>query len=272
MKRSSLVAWFITLTLCATPALAQTAADEATSPTTPASAEAVAAVTATAPVQSVLPSWGSLFTGLGNDFRQLPSWETGAILGVAGGLSLAVHEQDSRWTEKISGSPALEETFESGSTIGGGLEQIGVAVATFAAGRATHHPQMASVGADLVRAQIVNSVLTQSIKLTVDRQRPNGGHFSFPSGHTSGTFATATVLQRHFGWKVGIPAYGLAAFVAGSRIQTSSHFTSDVIFGAAVGIVAGRAVTVGHGKAKFAVTPLAAPGGAGVGLTLLGAR
>ena len=60
------------------------------------------------------------------------------------------------------------------------------------------------------------------------------------------TFATATVLQRDLGWKVGVPAYGLATYVAASRIQDKRHFLSDVTFGAAIGIVAGRSVTIGQ--------------------------
>ena len=84
------------------------------------------------------------------------------------------------------------------------------------------------------------------------------------------TFATATVLQRDLGWKIGVPAYGLATYVAASRIQDKRHFLSDVAFGAAIGIVAGRSVTVGGGDTKFAVAPTAAPGGGGISFTWLG--
>jgi membrane-associated phospholipid phosphatase len=58
--------------------------------------------------------------------------------------------------------------------------------------------------------------------------------------------------------------------VAASRIQTQRHYLSDVAFGAAIGIVAGRTVTIGHGNARFAVSPAAAPGGAGVNFTWVG--
>ena len=78
--------------------------------------------------------------------------------------------------------------------------------------------------------------------------------------------------QRHFGWKVGIPAYGAASYVAASRLQTNRHYLSDVAFGAALGIVAGRTVTVGHGNARFAVAPVAAPGGGGIAFTWIGNR
>jgi len=105
------------------------------------------------------------------------------------------------------------------------------------------------------------------VKMSVRRGRPDGTQFSFPSGHTSVSFASATVLQRHFGWKAGVPAYAMASYVAASRIHDKRHFLSDVAFGAAVGIVSGWTVTMGHGDAKMTMTPVAAPGGAGLSLS-----
>jgi membrane-associated phospholipid phosphatase len=107
------------------------------------------------------------------------------------------------------------------------------------------------------------------LKYSIRRVRPDDTPFSFPSGHTAVSFASATVLQRHFGWKIGVPAYALASYVGASRIQAKRHYFSDVAFGAALGIVAGRSVTVGRGDGRFAVAPMAAPGG-GVGFTWIG--
>src|SRR5436190_2211768 len=75
----------------------------------------------------------------------------------------------------------------------------------------------ANAGRDLVRAQISAASFTYAIKYAVDRQRPNGDPRSFPSGHAAASFATATVLQEHYGWKLGLPAYAMAAYVAGER-------------------------------------------------------
>jgi membrane-associated phospholipid phosphatase len=112
--------------------------------------------------------------------------------------------------------------------------------------------------------------ITAAVKLSVRRGRPDGTEFSFPSGHSSVSFASATVLHRHFGWKVGAPAYAVATYVAASRIQEKRHFLSDVVFGAAVGIAAGRTVTIGRGDTRFALAPMASAGGAGVSFTWLG--
>jgi len=77
-----------------------------------------------------------------------------------------------------------------------------------------------------------------------------------------------TGLQRHFGWTAGVPAYAVASYVAASRVQTQRHYLSDVAFGAALGIVAGRTIGVGHGR-QLTLTPLPAPRGGGVSFTLV---
>jgi membrane-associated phospholipid phosphatase len=112
--------------------------------------------------------------------------------------------------------------------------------------------------------------LTIGIKEATRRSRPEGAGFSFPSGHTTAAFASATVLQQHFGWKVGIPAYAVAAYVGASRVEMRRHYLSDVAFGAALGIVAGRTVTIGH--QRLLITPMATPEGAAAGFTWLGRK
>jgi membrane-associated phospholipid phosphatase len=209
-------------------------------------------------------SLGSLFTTLGHDFARLPSKKNFVILGIGGAMALAVHPADRELTARATGSDPLEDLFEVGSAAGNGWVHMGAALGTYVLGRGTGHEHMQIFGADLLRAQTVNGVMTQGIKLAVRRARPDQGQYSFPSGHASATFATATVLQRHFGWKVGIPAFGVATYVAGSRLQENQHYASDVIFGAAIGIVAGRTVKVGRGPGQFVVSPMAVPGGAGV--------
>ncbi|MEZ5283865.1 MAG: phosphatase PAP2 family protein [Vicinamibacterales bacterium] len=147
--------------------------------------------------------------------------------------------------------------------MGGGFVQIGGAVGVYVAGRITHHPQTALLEADLIRGQAINALLTHGIKLSVRRTRPDGSSFSFPSGHTSSTFATAAVLRA---WMVKRAACVTSA-MGGSRVQENRHYVSDVLFGAAIGIVSGRTATIGHGRATFAVAPLAAPDRVGVLLT-----
>ncbi len=234
-----------------------TAIAESSQPTGPADGKA--AVSA--------PSIGSLFGDLRHDVRRLPTRTNGIWLGAAGALALAVHSRDATLTRKAVASDGLDTLVEGGSFVGGGLVQAGAAFGTYALGRLTKHPNLAIVGADMVRGQILNTVLTQGTKIAVDRRRPDGSRFSFPSGHSSATFTTATVLQRHFGSKAGVPAYVMATYVAASRLHDNKHYLSDVIFGAGIGIVSGRAVTVGRGANTFAFGPLLTPRGVGVALT-----
>ncbi len=62
---------------------------------------------------------------------------------------------------------------------------------------------------------------------------------SFPSGHASAAAAAATLLAD----RSAIPGvwYGLAAIVATSRVHVGIHHASDVLAGAALGLVLGRA-------------------------------
>jgi membrane-associated phospholipid phosphatase len=205
-----------------------------------------------------------------HDFKNVPSWTNVAILA-AGGLGAAVgHSSDAALTRTLSGSPTMSNLFSVGERVGGARSQLAAALGTYAIGKISGQTKIARVGADLIQSQILAQTMTAAIKMSVRRTRPDGTEYSFPSGHSSVTFATATVLPRDLGWKAGIPAYALATYVAASRIQDKRHFLSDVTFGAAIGIVAGRSVTVGHGDAKFAVAPSAAPGGGGVSFTWLG--
>ena len=93
--------------------------------------------------------------------------------------------------------------------------------------------------------------------------------YSFPSGHASGSFATATVLWRHLGWKVGVPSSLLALFASASRLQQNEHYLSDALIGASIGIAGGRTVTMGHGRHGLIVAPVPVAGGAAVTFTLV---
>ena len=86
-------------------------------------------------------------------------------------------------------------------------------------------------------SQAVTAGLTDLLKVTTWRRRPDGGNsLSFPSGHTSSAYAWATFVWRRYGWQWGLPAYAFAAFVGFSRIQDDRHWLSDVLAGALLGV------------------------------------
>jgi membrane-associated phospholipid phosphatase len=78
--------------------------------------------------------------------------------------------------------------------------------------------------------------VSYGLKYTINETRPNGGDHSFPSNHTSISFASAEFMRKRYGWEYGIPAYIAATFVAYSRVESKQHYTQDVIAGAAIGI------------------------------------
>ena len=206
-------------------------------------------------------SVASLFTSLPADFAHLFTPANGIIVGVGGAGSLAIHPKDDDIAANIyAASGGRHDFFRAGAPAGDGAEQGAFALGMYIAGRASHSARIGALGADLVDAQIVNGVITQGLKTAVDRKRPTGSTHSFPSGHTSATFATAAVVEQHYGWKVAAPFYALGGYVSLSRMVDNQHWASDVIFGAAVGIVSGRAASFGHGQ-KVSVSPTIVPRG-----------
>ena len=96
---------------------------------------------------------------------------------------------------------------------------------------------------DHARTVIWQAGIVQVLKFSFGKQRPgNSTHYrSFPSGHTSTAFATATALTYAYGWKVGAVAYPLAVFVAAARVSDDAHWASDVVGGAFLGTLVARA-------------------------------
>jgi membrane-associated phospholipid phosphatase len=111
----------------------------------------------------------------------------------------------------------------------------------------------------LAEAYAATMAVVYVLKPVVDRQRPDGGRQSFPSGHAASAFAGAAFLQRRYGWSYGVPAYAMATFVAYSRVESKRHWTSDVVAGGVLGIAGNLAFT--HRRVKVAVQPAVVPRG-----------
>jgi membrane-associated phospholipid phosphatase len=249
------------------PAAGQQPSPDTASLTPPALANSAAAQDGLLLERERFP-FANLFKDLVSDVKHLPSRDNAWIAGIGAGLALASHQGDHSVAMNAPKPGNFEEVFDGGAVAGGGLAQIGAAFGAYAVGRFSGNDKLAAVGRDLVRAQVFNTILTQGIKLAVQRERPDGSDsYSFPSGHASTAFATATVLQRYYGLKVGLPAYALATYVATSRLTENKHYLSDVAFGAAIGVIAGRTSTLHLGGSAFAIAPMIGPhGGAGISL------
>ena len=210
----------------------------------------------------------ALFGNLLEDIKHLPSLQNVYIAGGGGALALAAHPADAGVGVFMTNHYDTANTiFAPGKYIGDTPEQVALSIGTYAYGRLFDSPKVAHFGMDLLQAQIITEMLVEPLKFAVGRPRPDGSNNqSFPSGHAAITFATATVIERHLGWRKSLLAYGIASYVAASRIHDNRHYLSDVVFGAAVGTIAGRTV-VHHAADYWAVNPVKLPGGVAILVT-----
>jgi membrane-associated phospholipid phosphatase len=231
-------------------------------------AEATTASTAAVPqLPRVSPVPQTNFFKLsGGDFKNFFSADTARTLAYTSIVAIGSAPWDREGVNNGFNIPTT--VFQSGNVIGSFAFQVSAGAATYAIAKVVHNPKAAEVGRDIVRAQIVSQVMVQALKFTVQRERPDGSNSqSFPSGHASSAFATAGVLNRHYGWKVGAPAYALGSYVALARMSWNRHHATDVVMGAGFGIAAARTVTMTVAKSKFNIGVQPQVGGASVNFT-----
>ena len=219
----------------------------------------------------------SLAKDSAQDFLAFPRRRsTWAILAIAGGAAALAHPIDETANAHLRGSPAVGRFFAPGKYLGQTYTQVGVAVGLYTVGRfvvpkasegESQTNRWSHLGFDLIRAQIVSQSITHTIKLSVRRDRPDGTCCAFPSGHAASAFAAASVIERHFGYRLAWPTLLAATYVGASRLHDNRHFVSDVIFGAAIGTASGWTIVGRHGRDKYALMP--APVRGGLMLTLV---
>ncbi|HXI28811.1 MAG TPA: phosphatase PAP2 family protein [Vicinamibacterales bacterium] len=201
------------------------------------------------------------------DYKNFVSLDNAPWIGLGGAAAAIMHAGDDtidHWV--VENNPAA---LTGGAEWGTQYLQLPLAVGWWAIASAAGSTRHAAAGRDLLRAQLSVVGWTYAIKFAADRTRPNGDPRSFPSGHASNSFAAAMVLEEHYGWKVGLPAFLAATYTSVSRVVEHQHWASDVVFGAAVGMTAGRTVTIRLRETRVSIAPLAVPGGGGVMVTAL---
>lgn len=155
--------------------------------------------------------------------------------------------------------PWLERTGDGLARLGSGAVLVGVSASLLLVGRIRMHPALFHAGLQGLWAHGVAALTIQVLKHTIGRPRPRvtqegefsfepsmvSGFDSFPSGHATASFAVATVLARQFprlGWAV----YPVAALIACSRVWRGSHFPTDVLVGATIGLVVGALIAYSY--------------------------
>lgn len=124
---------------------------------------------------------------------------------------------------------------------------IALPVIIFSVGAIQKDSSLKRKGLYIGESILVATFISTALKYGVNRTRPfvtypyleketSGGSPSFPSGHTSDAFATATSLSIAFPkWYVIAPSFLWASAVGYSRMDLGVHYPSDVLAGAIVG-------------------------------------
>jgi membrane-associated phospholipid phosphatase len=210
--------------------------------------------------------FSALVHNLGDDLKHMPRRNSVYWAAGGGALAFAVHSEDKKINRRLVGSAAWDNFFKPGKYIGQTSVQLGAGIVTYVIGRARGSDRVRHLGMDLIEAHLLADGVVEAIKYAVRRPRPlnpdgspnTSKSYAFPSGHAAVTFAGATVLEQHLGWKAAVPTYTIASYVAISRLHDNRHYLSDVIFGAATGVIVGRSVTW-HGRNNYPILPLAGP-------------
>lgn len=141
--------------------------------------------------------------------------------------------------------PMLDSLMIFITTLGdGGMIWIGATILLLIP-KKTRNIGMMSAAA-LLGSLIINNNLIKNI---VQRPRPfvtftdlqiiipTPSEYSFPSGHTSSSFAAAAVFYRYLPKKAGVPSVILAGLIGFSRLYVGVHYPTDVIAGVIMGIL-----------------------------------
>jgi membrane-associated phospholipid phosphatase len=152
----------------------------------------------------------------------------------------------------------------------GGLYEVYTLAGLAATGYITHNKKLTTTTLLATQSYLTAGAVQLALKAITGRQRPSytdrytlnaeprfHGPFykstdavgyttnsSFPSGHTTGAFAAATVYSLEYKDKKLVPfiSYGIATMIGLSRIVENKHWLTDIVAGAALGYITGQQV------------------------------
>lgn len=140
----------------------------------------------------------------------------------------------------------LDKTFENFSKSTYPIS-LATPIGLFGIGLVKKDKNLQRQGLTSLASLTVSMGTTYLLKKIVNRERPAITYSfiqtsiiekdpSFPSGHTTAAFSTATSLSLAFKkWYVVVPSYAWASTVAYSRLHLGVHYPSDILAGAAIG-------------------------------------
>ena len=217
------------------------------------------------------PAWEKALRALGDDtlylltspLRLTP--ESALVLGGigAGVAGLALADRSIRQALAPHRHDQLRDAADDVALLGNAGVLFGLNVGAIAIGEglreATGNSKLLDAALVATEAQLLTAAFTEGIAYGTGRARPGQsndpgqwfskwGRDSFPSSHTSQTFAVAAVIEDRFGLGPGIVAYGLAGMVGAARLVQDKHWASDVAGGAALGWAVGHYLSRRHAE------------------------
>lgn len=169
--------------------------------------------------------------------KQTPNFPRGAIKFISQATLLLLFSsdviaQDDRGADKI-----------------GNIVQFAMPITAYASTFAVGDPEGRT---EFYKSFATSYAITSVLKVSINKPKPeNHGDYSFPSGHTSVSFQSATFVAKRYGWKYGIPAYLGATYVGWSRVKSDQHDSTDVVAGAAIGILSSYYFTTPYRGLRF---------------------
>jgi membrane-associated phospholipid phosphatase len=187
----------------------------------------------------------------GNSFGEISICNllgAGAFLGAD--FLIAQYDEEIREMIKLDNDSTFYNYFSVVNEFGSLYSQLGIPVVTYLTGLAFGSEEIRATGRQMTESVLVAGLLTVLIKEATGRARPYNelgnsrfrpfsfkeSYRSFPSGHSTGVFAIATVLSLKIDrWWAYVSLYTLAVSTSLSRIYFDRHWASDVVMGAAIG-------------------------------------
>ena len=156
-------------------------------------------------------------------------------------LKQKINNLDSR-TKKLMEkyrNPFLSEFFDSVTSLGSPPLAILIIGVLWSVGET-------SVAKTLLLGLLISGLIVRIVKKSTDRTRPDKqlnvvfSEKSFPSGHSTSAFMTATILNHSYNRPAAF--FGLATTVAISRVYLEDHYLTDIIAGTLIGLTVGLAI------------------------------
>ena len=211
---------------------------------------------------------------------------------IVAGLASAVSDKDTdiqAWFQR-NRTKGTDRLARIGEPLGNGRYLFPSLGLTYCYGRIFGDEKVQRASLLSIESVLVSGAVSGGIKYLAHKRRPfetapgeddipwsgpalNSTDVSFPSGHATVAFAVATIMASEYKDHRIVPplAYTAASLVGFSRLNSNSHWLSDVIVGAAIGHFTARVIESihgGNGDSSLGLAPVLDENGVGLSLAV----